>query len=379
MKLYWLIFIVISLLACQNREFPNGYNLIATEHYLSFPIDDETKLPYHVVDFEDHGKKYISFLNGWKELLIYDVEQEKLVKKITFEDLTSRNNGNEISSYNILDFNTIFLSTGYGNRLYLTDTTARTISQILYLETSEGQSLIPTLYPPIIINDNSIYLHQGINRKYGKNCMGQSPLGAMVDTLLKKITATPLCYLNLYSNEELAYSTHGNRNWCCYDGKRLLYSYDTKDSLITLDTNFKQRKSHWSKSRFIDDVSSGSNFNWNLNQILKKTCESPSYGNIIYDKYRNVYYRIAYPEVDFERDEDFLAVFRGGRKQFSIIILDEDLNVVGETLFPPYTYNPKVLFVDKDGLYISISHYKREDYSDDWLRFQRIDLVEMMQ
>ena len=88
-------------------------------------------------------------------------------------------------------------------------------------------------------------------------------------------------------------------------------------------------------------------------------------------------HRIAYPEVEFERNEDFLEVFRTGRKQFSIIILDKDLNVVGETLFPPYTYNPKVIFVDKDGLYISISHYKREDYSDDWLRFQRIDLVEI--
>lgn len=377
MKLYCLSFILLFLLSCQNREYPSCYNLIASDHFLSFPIDNDTKSPYNVLDFEDKGKKYLSFLNGWKELLIYDVERECLVKKIIFEDVTGRNNGNEILSYNILDFNTIFLSTGYGNLLCLTDTTARIISKIRYLETSEGQDLVTTLYPPIILNDGIIYLHQGINLKYGNNSMGKSPLGVMVDTMLNKITSTPLYYLDLYSNEELVYATHGNRNWCCYDGKRLIYSYDTKDSLITLDTCFKQQKSYWSQSKFIDKVSSESHFNWNLDQILKRICETPSYGNIIYDKYRNVYYRIAYPEVEFERNEDFLEVFRSGRKQFSIIILDKDLNVVGETLFPPYTYNPKVIFVDKDGLYISISHYKREDYSDDWLRFQRIDLVEI--
>lgn len=112
-----------------------------------------------------------------------------------------------------------------------------------------------------------------------------------------------------------------------------------------------------------------------MNQILKETCETSSYGNIIYDKYRNIYYRIAYPDVEFEKDDDFLAVFRGGRAQFSIIVLDKNLNIIGETLFPSNTYNPNILFVDKDGLYISTSHYKREDYSDDWLRFQCLELV----
>ena len=31
--------------------------------------------------------------------------------------------------------------------------------------------------------------------------------------------------------------------------------------------------------------------------------------------------------------------------------------------------------LNEDGLYLSTSHFKREDYSDDWLRFQRIELV----
>ena len=69
-----------------------------------------------------------------------------------------------------------------------------------------------------------------------------------------------------------------------------------------------------------------------------------------------------------------MQILHNGKKEFSIIILDEDLNIVGETKFPPFTYVPHICFIRKDGLYISASHFMREDYSDDWLRFQKFEL-----
>lgn len=36
--------------------------------------------------------------------------------------------------------------------------------------------------------------------------------------------------------------------------------------------------------------------------VVKKTCEMPSYGNIMYDEYRKVYYRFAYPETELETE-----------------------------------------------------------------------------
>ena len=63
-----------------------------------------------------------------------------------------------------------------------------------------------------------------------------------------------------------------------------------------------------------------------------------------------------------------------GKKEFSIMILDENFKMLGETKFPPFTYGPQINFIREDGLYLSTSHFIREDYSDDWLRFQRIEL-----
>ena len=112
-----------------------------------------------------------------------------------------------------------------------------------------------------------------------------------------------------------------------------------------------------------------------FNRILKKTCESAGYGRILYDEYRKVYYRIAYAETELESGLDYRKILHTGKAEFSIIILDEDLNVLGETKFPAFTYVPHICFIREDGLYISTSHFMREDYSDDWLRFQRIELV----
>lgn len=45
--------------------------------------------------------------------------------------------------------------------------------------------------------------------------------------------------------------------------------------------------------------------------------------------------------------------------------------------FPAYTYNPNLSFILEDGLYVSLSHIKNPDYSDDILRFQKLELKEI--
>ena len=54
-----------------------------------------------------------------------------------------------------------------------------------------------------------------------------------------------------------------------------------------------------------------------------------------------------------------LELWDFGRKIFSIIILDKNFNIIGETVFPEYTYNPNLMYIDEKGLYISENHYKK--------------------
>ena len=109
----------------------------------------------------------------------------------------------------------------------------------------------------------------------------------------------------------------------------------------------------------------------------KEMCELPIYGNIIYDKYRNVYYRVAYPQKDYDMDENFVELWQSGRGEFSIMILDEGLNVIGETLLPENKYRSDLMLLLEDGLYISTSHYKNTAFNEDRLEFQRFTLSAM--
>ena len=99
--------------------------------------------------------------------------------------------------------------------------------------------------------------------------------------------------------------------------------------------------------------------------VVKETCEMPSYGNIMYDEYCKVYYRFVYPETELETGLNYRKILHNGKKEFSIIIMDESFNIIGETKFPPFTYVPHICFINEEGLFLCTSHFMREDYSDD--------------
>ncbi len=62
---------------------------------------------------------------------------------------------------------------------------------------------------------------------------------------------------------------------------------------------------------------------------------------------------------------------------FSIIVFDENLNIIGETQMPDNTYNRMLMFVAPEGLYISTNHIKNPDFDEDYLKFELFELKEM--
>lgn len=67
--------------------------------------------------------------------------------------------------------------------------------------------------------------------------------------------------------------------------------------------------------------------------------------------------------------------YTSGRKRFSIIIMDNDFNIIGETLFPDYSYHSKSMFVEEEGLYIRSNHFKSPDFDEDKLMFTCFKLL----
>ena len=100
---------------------------------------------------------------------------------------------------------------------------------------------------------------------------------------------------------------------------------------------------------------------------LRDAIESPAYHNIMYDKYRDVYYRIA--EFPYELKKDESPFDTPTEREFSVIIFDKDLNIIGETKFPGSKYFYKMSFVGRDGLYISENNEANPEFDEDKLVF----------
>lgn len=95
--------------------------------------------------------------------------------------------------------------------------------------------------------------------------------------------------------------------------------------------------------------------------------KNPSYEGVLYDRWRGLYYRfVLLPESkNFERMKNY------SKKPVSILIMDNEFNILCETRLPENTYfNPFCSFVSPDGLYIQV----RTNNEDEFL-FHRFEYV----
>ena len=146
-----------------------------------------------------------------------------------------------------------------------------------------------------------------------------------------------------------------------------------KEDIIIASRDYREIKQVKVTSRYIGDVTGvQEDTEWGPKQNL----ELARSGDLIYDPYREVYYRFAYPKVSLVNDMNWWGKSIFGRTKFSVIILDKDFQIIGETLFPESIYNSYVFFVREDGLYISRDYQMLYgNQSDDYMTFERVELV----
>ena len=99
------------------------------------------------------------------------------------------------------------------------------------------------------------------------------------------------------------------------------------------------------------------------------------YGIILYDKYRDCFYRFFYPGYtdDEEYPIDKLWMLRRSRPFTGVMVLDKDLNVLGEHVFDKFqVHATSNIFVGEEGLYLSLNNENSPDYDENHLRYMVI-------
>ena len=376
MKAILLLYLSIFLFAC-NKENKRNVHLEKSGRELSLLLDSDTKSNTKSLFLYKNktGKEYITFQNQFKnEIYFYNIENQKFEFKIT-PNLDGNNGVGMSFGYYIQNLDSIFLTNSEVEEIALIDSSAKLKEQLVYDKASDGTLLrrsfsTTNFFRPLTIIGNKIYTISRCNRNIHPN-----PVSITIDMKTKKVDYLPFEYPQIQNNINKM-KTFGLEDQFSrvFDGNHFIYSFYFEEDIFVASIDHKKIQRKKVKSKYINSVRLLDDFG---KSTIQEACENPNYGNMIYDPYRSVYYRIAFPEVEFDHKlemNEAIELLDYGRKKFSIIILDKEFNIIGETLFPDYSYNPGIMFIREDGLYISTCHPMNPLYNDDFLNFQKFEL-----
>ena len=353
---------------------------------LSFLIDDSTYYESKAMfQFEDHGREYLCFQNdrnrGVSRLIIFDIEKGSIYKSVPLRKEGPNGMPSVFGSYP-LDMNR-FLITSISPFFYVVDDQGTILfkSRSLYQEHGPFGKFAPTYYysyyaNPAILRDSLLYFPQTqIGYPHTKDTWATSNLFACVNLSTSQMNTTQFCYPSIFNKEEIIRTLSYKRSHSYADtGKEVAVSFGQADS-IYVSSNFKDVRAYHAKSRYFPRLHPEPyDATTDLLVRLRREAQEPDYHHLLYDKYRRVFYRFARMPYEYPADRSPMGEDSG--REFSVIILNDRYEIIGETKFPGSTYRYRLCFIGKKGLYLSLNNLENPCFDEDKLMFRCFTLQE---
>lgn len=381
-KIFIALAVFLSLKACSPKEetsinqtyvFEDAYTCKLKET-IAFPLDSVS--PYYsrcVQYFEDKTDSTTYFVRQNEQknsLYFYDYATKKLKRVLAFPEEGAKGVG-MIEGFYIHTLDSIFLPSTNTQALYLVNGKGDILQKYRYNRQST-KDIMQVLFAPqtMALVNNKLYCP---TPPRGKD--RNTTITEVLDLKTKKWTSyttmpksydkgffgSPTFYLSLRT-----YNPHTQRFVLSFPIDNYVYEYDLT----------KQVNSHYAGSKYLKDVRPmASSKIWATFQDRHTFYrKSPSYGEIVYDQYRKMYYRIAEKPIpdEYIHDKD---VLKKETKNYVIIILDEKFKKVGEFVPPVYTYGTIITPI-KEGILISNFKKSRENKNEDYVYYDLLEVVE---
>lgn len=378
-SLYTLAIIAFSFLifGCGNSKLKDKpeASLVPSET-INFPIDNSTSNVSSFLAYHDNSEEGLLFsLNQQtNEIQAYSLNEQKLAYQHSY-DVDGPKGVGEISAFHIVRFDSIIIFPANKNSVYTSNILKGSVEGLKY-EPPLGYtkaSFRPSAFPSnsALTNGNLIVKTSFMGNPYllSDDQMASTHLAYSIDLNSGRTTPLPHFFPKGYWGDKKTYfrfsMSAGSKFVYSFFGDHNVYYTDSPNSKLTPVL----AESKYFKKNIDRYPTDGSPEDRGMYPIV-----TPHYGNIIYDQYREVYYRFCFPAVEIQ-EGDNISQLLSFPKTFSIIILDKDLNPVGETYFGKNAkLAPYNSFVGKDGLYISINHPENSENKEDFMSFKRFQL-----
>ncbi|PZX60145.1 uncharacterized protein DUF4221 [Algoriphagus ratkowskyi] len=107
-------------------------------------------------------------------------------------------------------------------------------------------------------------------------------------------------------------------------------------------------------------------------QGIIETLVTGQYDLLLHDSYRDIFYRFFYIGIDWESYGKSPRELYANRPKVGVLVLDHDLDIIGEHVFDDHSVENWNYFVGKKGLYVSTNNPNRDDFDENFLRYDII-------
>jgi hypothetical protein len=331
-----------------------------------FELDDETSYMMSYIQHVDNsGDAYLTFYNSYNtSIYLYSYESGQFIKKIHYEKEGPDGVG-DMQGYFYANDDSIFVYSYWGGFLMHTNSDATVLSKerlnsdALNALTGKSENL-DMIYPAPYLKTATPM------KKYGNKFI----LGGFVagEPTTETATNRPVCLLYDMEKHTVEYiinypEQYAKYNWCggfayrlpCIDlnNEKIIVSFSADHYLTSYSLKTGKQEKHYAGSSLIKGIKSyseGKDAPCNGDREMEWFMYNPSYQNVLYDRYKKLYYRLAQLPVKDYRHGDY-----GNKKPTVVTVLDADMNYLGEALLPEnIKHEFACTFVSKDGLNIQV-------------------------
>lgn len=336
-----------------NKENDNVlFDTLKCTGRVVFPLDSTTSYIFRASEYNENNDTYSFIFNN--NLLIYSYNEEKLINKIKL-------NISSPTSYTILSEDSIIVFDYKHNSINLINCHGECYDKIDIEENIKYYPSPVCKISPLIKRNEQIIFWGNIAGEYiDENITNRKVMG-IID-LSRKTTQYNVSYPEMYYKSNWG---GGLFRWVYadYNCDKDFYvlSFPAVHFISIVSPNGDIIRNHYAGSRQIKKISSLSESKFEQIPSENRTShfvENDSYANIIYDKYKKIYYRIA--ELGCEYSNSI-----GWHKNIVIITMNEHFEIIEETNIGECNSNYRYsMFVNKNGLHIP------EKTSEDYLSFK---------
>lgn len=376
-----ILFVFVLFFSCEQRSknIASGYPSIfsPTGNYTELKLDSLTGF-WHLsfrIDTYNSSQECISFINTQtNSLYIYSATSGDLitVKKINVEGANGVGNLS-VAGHLVHNLDSIYIYNPNQGKLYLIDSESEVVNKYQIMKYDDDVPIMPEpngLSRIVKIKDE-LYFPSIFKRRLNVYDIPS----VVIFSLSSGVVKTKFPYPKKYSEAHWGSTFKYLPSIAHKEGTEVvLVSYPIMDNIVSYDVLLGSMKELAMSSDLIDEFKPYSydladafnNTNDYFDRLNIHSFSNSDYTGILYDKYRQLFYRVSYIRPDEK------AVRKGdmGAEFISITAFNESYEKVAEEKFDADKYNASMIVVTKDGLLMPrIDLY---DKNEDVLQLERV-------